>query len=400
VDINEERLARKFQVVLPTLNERQRRIYLATEAEYLGHGGISLVSRLSGVARTTIHGALDEEALSMPVERSRKEGGGRKKLRDADPDLVRRVKELVDPETRGDPMSPLQWTCKSTRQLAQTLTESGHPVSHRVVGEILKAEGYSLQSPVKTREGSDHPDRDAQFRYLNNQVRSHQEAGEPVISVDTKKKENIGNFKNGGREIQPSGKPEEVNVHDFMDEELGKVSPYGVYDIARNEGMVNVGRDHDTAAFAVESIRRWYYSMGSEVYPDATKLLITCDGGGSNGYRVRLWKSELAKFAAESGLEITVCHLPPGTSKWNKVEHRLFSHITMNWRGKPLRTHETVVNLIASTTTRAGLVVQAVHDLNTYPKGIKVTDQEMEALPIVKHDFHGEWNYTIAPQSS
>ena len=400
MDVDAERLKRKFDVVLPHLNERQRRIFLAAEAEAIGRGGVSIVSRLSGCSRSTIQGVLTEDNLKQSGDRVRKQGGGRKKLQEADPELVTMLRDLVDPESRGDPMSPLRWTSKSTRHLAAALAEKGHPVSHRVVGTILKSLGYSLQSPVKTREGTNHPDRDAQFQYINGKVKAHQDAGEPVVSVDTKKKENVGNFSNGGREYQPTGKPEEVNMHDFPDVDLGKAAPYGVYDVQRNEAMVNVGCDHDTSAFAVESIRRWWYSMGAEVYPDATKLLITADGGGSNGYRVRLWKSELSRLAEETGLEITVCHLPPGTSKWNKIEHRLFSHITMNWRGKPLRTHETVVSLISSTTTSKGLVVRATRDLNQYPKGIKVSDAEMEALPLVRHEFHGEWNYTVTPKST
>lgn len=391
-------LTRKFDLMLPLLDERQRRIYLASEAEAIGHGGVSVVSRLSGCARSTLDGALDPtELTALPAGRVRRPGGGRKGAVDADPELLVAVKKLVDPDTRGDPDSPLQWVSKSTRQLARALKVKGFKVSHKLVGRILKQLGYSLQSPVKTREGKQHPDRDAQFQHISAQVTEHQVAGEPVISVDTKKKELIGDFRNAGREYQPKGKPEETGVHDFPDPALGKVSPFGVYDVQRNEALVNVGRDHDTSAFAVESIRRWWFSMGAEVYPDATRLLVTADGGGSNGYRRRLWKSELAKFAAETNLEISVCHLPPGTSKWNKIEHRLFSHITMNWRGKPLRTHEAVVNLIGCTTTKTGLSVRAVHDVNQYPKGVQVTDEEMEEIPIVPHDFHGEWNYTIHP---
>lgn len=396
----EEVLSRKFAVVLPILNERQRRIYLASEAEALGRGGSSLVARVSGVARSTIHGALDDSGPDLPVDRCRKSGGGRKKAIEIDPEVVRILKEIVDPETRGDPMSPLLWTSKSTRHLAKELKERGHAVSHNVVAQTLRSMGFSLQAMAKTREGKDHPDRDKQFKYLNKQVKAHQKAGQPEISVDTKKKEKVGNYKNGGQELQPKGEPVECNTHDFEDKLLGKAVPYGVYDLSRNEGMVNVGRDHDTSAFAVESIRRWWYSMGAEAYPDASELLITADGGGSNGHRVRLWKVELSKFAAETGLKITVCHFPPGTSKWNKIEHRMFSHIAMNWRGRPLLTHEVVVNLIGSTTTRQGLTVRATHDHNKYPRGLKIPDKDMKALPIVVHKFHSEWNYTIAPPSS
>jgi hypothetical protein len=396
-EVDKETLQRKFQMVLPNLDERQRRLYLASEAEAIGRGGIVMVAAAAGVSRTTIQNAIREPGLSVPSVRIRREGGGRKKQAQANPQLARALNELIDPDSRGDPESPLRWTLKSTRQLAEALTKSGHPISHTAVAHMLGRMGYSLQALSKQREGTEHPDRDAQFRYLNKQVKAHQKTGEPVVSVDCKKKELIGNFKNGGQEWQPVGEPEEVNTHDFLDPKLGKAVPYGVYDISRNEGWVNVGRDHDTSAFAVESIRRWWYTMGCKAYPEATKLLITADAGGSNGYRVRLWKVELAAFARETGLKITVCHLPPGTSKWNKIEHRLFSHITMNWRGRPLTSHEVVVNLIGSTTTTTGLRVHAGHDDNEYEKGIKIADAEMKRLPIKRHAFHGEWNYSVTP---
>jgi transposase len=398
-EVDRDSLKRKFDVMLPMLDERQRRLYLATEAESLGRGGITLVAKVAGVSRDLIQRGVHEPDLAAPApaDRVRRSGGGRKKQTEVNPELAEALNELIDPDFRGDPESPLRWTLKSTRQLASTLTKMGHPISHTAVADILGRMGFSLQALSKQREGKDHPDRDAQFKYLNKQVKTHQKADEPVISVDCKKKELIGNFKNGGREWQPAGEPEEVNTHDFPDPDLGKAVPYGVYDVSRNEGWVNVGRDHDTSAFAVESIKRWWYTMGQQAYPTAKKLLITADAGGSNGYRVRLWKVELAAFARETGLKITVCHLPPGTSKWNKIEHRLFSHITMNWRGRPLTSHETVVNLIGSTTTATGLRVEAVHDYNEYEKGIKIADAEMKRLPIKRHAFHGEWNYTLTP---
>ena len=316
-----------------------------------------------------------------------------------DPGLVPALEGLVEPDTRGDPMSPLRWTCKSTRHLAQTLTQTGHPISQSRVADLLHDLGYSLQAAVKTREGTMHPDRNAQFEYLNEQAKTFLGQGEPVISVDTKKKELVGLFKNGGQEWQPTGRPEQVNVHDFPDPELGKVNPYGIYDLGQNAGWVSVGTDHDTAAFAVQSIRRWWLSMGQPVYPRASRLLITADSGGSNGYRVRLWKLELQRLADELGVPITVCHLPPGTSKWNKIEHRLFSFITQNWRGRALVSHEAVVNLIAATTTTTGLTVRADLDPAEYPAGISVSDQQMAAIQLQPHQFHGEWNY-ISPASN
>ena len=394
---NDDVLTRKYQAMLPLLNERQKRAYLATEADALGYGGVARVARLSGVARSTIHSAIEERDLLDDTGRIRRKGGGRKRRSELDPGLKQALTDLVDPETRGDPMSPLRWTCKSTRRLAEALTASGHPASHRVVREMLREMGYSLQANSKTMEGSSHSDRDAQFKYINKQVRSHQRAGQPVISVDCKKKELVGEFKNVGQEWLPQGKPRKVNVHDFPGPELGKAIPYGVYDVTRNEGWVSVGEDHDTATFAVQSIRRWWYSMGQQAYPTATKLLVTADSGGSNGYRLRLWKYELARLAAETGVKITVCHLPPGTSKWNKIEHRLFCQITMNWRGQPLVSHESVVRLISATKTKHGLEVRAEHDQQSYPTGQKVPDEIFATLPVNGHKFHGDWNYSITP---
>jgi len=371
---------------------------LAAEARSLGRAGIAGVALAAGVSRTTVHQALRElDAAPIEAPRIRRAGGGRKRLQQHDPAVVADLEALVDPDTRGDPMSPLKWTCKSTRQLAQALTTAGHPISHSGVADLLHEQGYSLQAAVKTREGAAHPDRNAQFEYLNEQAKSFLKRGSPVISVDTKKKELVGSFKNAGQEWQPQGQPEQVNVHDFPNPELGKVNPYGVYDLARNAGWVSVGVDHDTAAFAVQSIRYWWRSMGQQAYPGATQLLITADSGGSNGYRLRLWKLELQHLADELGLAITVCHLPPGTSKWNKIEHRLFAFITQNWRGRPLVNQEAVVNLIAATTTATGLTVQAALDQAEYPAGMHVSDDQMAAIQLHPHAFHGEWNYTIRP---
>ena len=329
----------------------------------------------------------------------RKAGGGRKRTVAKDATLVRDLEQLVEPVSRGDPESPLRWTCKSVRQLAAELNRQGHQVSHRLVAELLQDLGYSLQANRKTREGTSHPDRDAQFMHINAQVQAYQSDGQPVISVDTKKKELIGDFKNGGRELRPKGDPEAVRVHDFVIPELGKATPYGVYDVSHNVGWVNVGIDHDTASFAVESIRRWWYLMGRPLYPDARQLLITADGGGSNGSRLRLWKVELQKLADETGLEIAVCHLPPDTSKWNKIEHRLFAYISQNWRGKPLISHEVIVNLIAATTTKTGLKVRCQLDTQLYPKGTVVSDDELAQVNLQPDDFHGEWNYIISPRT-
>jgi hypothetical protein len=393
-------LSDKLAAVLPHLNEKQRRILLAAEAIYFGHGGITRVATASGFSRATIHQALDERAWP-PLEsgRVRRPGAGRKKARDLNPGLVTDLEQLVSPDARGDPMSPLRWTCKSTRQLAVALQEHGHQVSDHVVRDLLHEAGYSLQGNAKTLEGNQHPDRDAQFRYLNEQVRTFLKKGQPAISVDAKKKELVGSFKNGGREWQPAGQPELVNVHDFPDPERGKAIPYGVYDVGRNIGWVSVGQDHDTATFAVATILRWWNAVGMAAYSSAKRLLICADGGGSNGYRVRLWKVELQNLANATGLEVTVCHLPPGTSKWNKIEHQLFSHISMNWRGRPLVSHEVIVDLIGATTTRSGLTIQAERDEGEYPTKTKVSDEQLAMVRLKPHEFHGEWNYTIKPAS-
>src|SRR6266851_4160178 len=397
----EESLAAKFAVLLPHLDERQRRLYLGSEARSLGHGGIEAVARAAGVSRQMVAaGAAELEAGGEPPGRARRAGGGRKQLTATDPGLRPALLALVDPGSRGDPESPLRWTTKSTRNLAAELTRRGHRCGPDTVARLLKEEHFSLQGNAKTAGGARHPDRDAQFRYINAQARDHLEAGQPVVSVDAKKKENVGNFKNGGREWRPGGDPERVNVHDFKDKELGKVTPYGVYDMAANAGWVSVGTDHDTAAFAVQAIRTWWRNAGQPAYPAATRLLICADGGGSNGYRTRLWKTELAALAAETGLQITVCHLPPGTSKWNKIEHRLFSHISMNWRGRPLTSHEVIVSLIASTRTRTGLTVAAELDPRQYPKGVTITARQMRDLEdshLRRHDWHPEWNYSLIP---
>ncbi|MCZ7662705.1 MAG: ISAzo13 family transposase [Thermoleophilia bacterium] len=389
----------RFELLAPFLDERSRRLVAAAEALAAGRGGNTLVARVTGVSRRAITAGSRELAHPdlAPRGRIRREGGGRKRTVDTDPTLRDDLERLVEPETRGDPESPLRWTLKSVRRLADELTRMGHQTSHRMVAELLHDMGYSLQGNRKTREGSSHPDRDAQFRHLNEKVKEYQARNDPVISVDTKKKELVGDFKNGGRELRPKGDPEAVRVHDFMVPELGKANPYGIYDLAGNLGWVSVGTDHDTAAFAVQSISRWWHSMGKERYPDAHRLLITADCGGSNGYRLRLWKVELQKLANETGLTIGVSHLPPGTSKWNRIEHRLFSFITQNWRGKPLISHEVIVNLIAATVTRSGLRVRCELDQNTYEKGIKVPDEELAAVNLKRDAFHGEWNYAIAP---
>jgi len=395
-----EQLAEKYAVMAPVLDERQRRRWLGVEARALGRGGVSAVARATGASRSTVSAAvkeLDELGSATPAGRVRRPGAGRPAAVESDAGLAAALETLVDPATRGDPESPLRWTSKSTRTLAAELSEEGHRVGPRTVAKLLAGAGYSLQAARKTREGGTHPDRDAQFCYLAEQVNAYLGGGQPVVSVDTKKKELVGRYKNGGREWQPKGEPEQVDVYDFIGEQ-GKAIPYGVYDVAANAAWVSVGRDHDTAAFAVATVRRWWQAMGRPLYPAAERLLICADGGGSNGVRVRLWKVELAAFAAESGLSITCCHLPPGTSKWNKIEHRLFSHISMNWRGRPLETHQAIVQLIAATTTRTGLSVQAELDDDDYPKGIKITDQQIAALPMNRHEFHGNWNYTIRPE--
>jgi hypothetical protein len=399
---SEESLAAKFAAVLPHLDERQRRLVMGAEARALGHGGIKVVARAAGVSAVTVSkGVAELDAGEEPLGRTRREGGGRKSLTETDPGVRSTLLSLVEPTSRGDPESPLRWTTKSVRHLAEAMSAAGHAISPPTVAKLLEAEGFSLQANAKTIEGGQHPDRDAQFGYLNDRVREHQDSGDPVISVDTKKKELIGTFKNGGREWQPKGQPEHTNVHDFIDKDRGKAIPYGVYDVAADSGWVSVGTDHDTAEFAVATIRTWWRTTGSDAYPQARQLLICADGGGSNGYRTRLWKTELAHLADQTGLAITVCHLPPGTSKWNKIEHRLFSHIAMNWRGRPLESHEVIVNTIAATTTRTGLTVHAELDTHTYPNGIKITDQQMDDLEqraLRRHDFHGEWNYTLVPQ--
>ena len=382
------------------LNERQQRLLTASMANAIGYGGISTLSRMTGMSRTTItSGRKELETLEgVNIKKVRRGGSGRKKIADIYPTIMTDLENLVEPVTRGDPESPLRWSCKSTRKLAEELNNMGHKASHSTVAVLLSDLGYSLQGNKKIIEGESHPDRNAQFEYINNLTQEYQQNGQPVISVDTKKKELVGNFKNGGREYRRKGDPERVRSHDFKIKELGKVNPYGVYDQTRNEGWVNVGIDHDTSAFAVESIRQWWNSMGKKVYPEAEKLLITADSGGSNGYRVRLWKIELQKFADETGLEISVSHFPPGTSKWNKIEHRLFSFITQNWRGKPLISHEVIVNLISATTTNKGLLVKCQLDKSSYPKGIKISAEIMEQINLIRSDFHGEWNYTILPK--
>jgi len=397
----EESLAAEFGALLPHLDERQRRLAMGARARALGHGGISVVAQAAGVSAVTVsRGVAELEAGSAPLERVRRRGGGRKALTATDPELTRALLALVEPAQRGDPESPLRWTTTSTRNLADQLTAQGHRVSAWTVANLLRSERFSLQGNSKQIEGRQHVDRDAQFGYLNDQATDHRATGDPVISVDTKKKELVGEYKNAGRDWRPAGDPVQVNVHDFPDKQLGKAVPYGVYDLANDAGWVTVGTDHDTAAFAVNTIRTWWEQVGKPAYPHATRLLISADGGGSNGYRVRLWKVELAKLAGETGLQITVCHLPPGTSKWNKIEHRLFSHISMNWRGRPLTSHEVVVNLIAGTTTRTGLKVTAELDHAEYPKGIKISDQDMrdlEAHQLRRHEWHPEWNYSFNP---
>jgi len=397
-------LRTKYGTLQPIMDERLRRQWAATEALALGWGGVSAVASATGLSRNTIAAGIAEigersrqTTPAPPSPRVRRPGGGREPLTETDPGLAEALEALVEPVTRGHPESPLRWTCKSTAKLAEELHRQGHAVSDRTVAKLLYEAGYSLQSNRKTREGSAHPDRNAQFEYLNDRVRLFQCQGQPVVSVDTKKKELVGDFKNGGREWRPKGQPQEVRVHDFQDPALGKAIPYGVYDLTHNQGWVSVGIDHDTARFAAETLRRWWEGMGAKRFPRARKLLITADGGGSNGSRSRLWKMALQGLADAVGLPLSVSHLPPGTSKWNKIEHRLFCHITQNWRGRPLVSHEVIVSLIAHTTTEAGLEVQAALDTNCYETGAKVSDEEMASLQITKADFHGDWNYTIAP---
>jgi len=391
-----------YHTLRPEMDERMRRQWAAAEARELGRGGVTLVARACGLSRTTITAGLHE--LQLPelarqaeAMRVRRPGGGRRALSQTDPELLEALERLIDPVTRGDPMSPLRWTCKSTRRLAEELSAQRHPVSAPTVAALLRQAGYSLQANAKTREGTSHPDRDAQFRHINDTVRRFLDRDQPAISVDTKKKELVGDFKNGGREWRPQGQPEPVRMHDFLDKTKGKAIPYGVYDILNNQGWVSVGIDHDTAQFAANSIRRWWREMGRRRFPRARQLLITAEGGGSNGYRSRLWKVALQQLADDLDMRLTVCHFPPGTSKWNKIEHRLFSFITQNWRGRPLVSHQAIVSLIAATTTRTGLVVKATLDTNRYETRLKVSDAELARLKITPEPFHGDWNYVVSP---
>jgi hypothetical protein len=399
--VNLRFLRQKYSALAPALNERSRRLWAAIEAKSIGHGGISYVERAVAISRSTISRGIQElKAAQKPMEAThiRRPGGGRKKTAQKDPTLRKDLETLVEPTVAGDPQSPLRWTSKSLRTLAGELQAMGHAASHRMVAALLAEAQYSLQANRKSvEEGKRHPDRDGQFRYINQQVRRFQRRGQPVISVDTKKKELIGDFKNAGKEWRPKGQPEYVRVHDFLIKKNGKAAPYGVYDITRNAGWVSVGIDHDTASFAVRTIRRWWQRMGRTVYPRANELLITADAGGSNGARVRLWKWELQRLADATGKSITVCHLPPGTSKWNKIEHRLFSYISMNWRGRPLMSLATIISLIASTRTKTGLRVRCELDKGRYPKGIEITDEQMATINLERHNFHGDWNYTIRP---
>ena len=399
-------IAAKFAILKPRLDERARRLWAAVEARALGRGGISQVAAATGLSRATVRAGLQELALpataigpQTPPARLRRPGGGRKPLGTRDPHLLQALETLVDPVPRGDPMSLLRWTCKSAAKLAAALQAQGHVVSERTVNRLLHDLGYSLQSNRKTLEGCHHPDRDAQFQYINRRAKVFQQQGQPVVSVETKKKELVGQYRNGGQEWHLQGQPEEVNIHDFPDKVLGKGIPYGVYDEATNTGWVSVGVDHDTAEFAVETVRRWWRHMGSQVYPKAKRILLTADGGGSNGSRCRLWKVELQRFADESGLAISVGHFPPGTSKWNKIEHRMFCHITENWRGRPLVSREVGVNLLGHTTTKTGLTIRSEVDENRYPPGREGTHQQRESLAITRDKFHGEWNYTLRPKT-
>lgn len=394
----------KYESLAPLVDERVRRCWAAAEAKAIGWGGISAVAQATGLSRNTIQAGIEElERLPHSPEtggeqmRVRRPGGGRKQLTETDPGLLRDLKKMLDDSTRGDPQSPLKWTSKSCQRLAVELNRKGHRVSHDTVTTLLHEMNYSLQSNRKTKEGTHHPDRDDQFKHINRQVKAFQKRGQPVISVDTKKRELLGDFHQKGRTWRPQGQPTKVRVHDFEDEQLGHAIPYGVYDLTYNQGWVSVGIDHDTAEFAVETIRHWWYEMGQKLYPSAGELLVTADAGGSNGYRLRLWKVALQSLADETGLRITVCHFPPGTSKWNKIEHRMFCHITKNWSGTPLVSRTVIVNLIGNTTTDTGLRIKAKLDLNNYPKGIEVTDEEIEAINIEKNKFHGEWNYAISP---
>ena len=394
-------MGRRYAVLRPHLDDRQRRLLLGTEAAELGRGGVKVVAEATGAHPDTVaRGKRELEGQPEPQARVRAPGGGRKKLTETDPDLSAELSALEDPETRGDPMSLLVWTTKSTKNLAGALAALGHPVSDRTVARMLRAMGLSLQANSKLAKGHQHEDRDAQFRYLAEQVTQHVSAGQPVIWVDAKKKELVGAFNNVGREYQPTGQPEQVNVHDFPDKDLGKAIPYGIYDVSDNTGWVSVGTDHDTSAFAVATLRSWWDTIGKVRYATADRILICADGGGSNGSRVRAWKIELARFAADTGLGVTVCHLPPGTSKWNKIEHRLFSQITMNWPGRPLKTHQVIIDLISSTTTATGLTVHCTLDTSEYPTEINYTAAQVQALPLQRHNFHGEWNYSLLPNDT
>ena len=399
-----EAVKTKFAALDPLFDERLRRRWAAVEARLMGRGGIACVAAATGLSRTTIRAGLQELDAKQAADgepdagRLRRPGAGRKPLTDRDPKLAHALERLVDPVTRGDPMGPLLWTCSSAARLATELTAAGHPASERTVNRLLHELGYSLQANRKTLEGAQHADRDAQFKHINRRVRAFQRLRQPVVSVDTKKKELVGEYRNGGREWRPKGQPERVKVHDFVDKELGKAIPYGVYDVTNDTGWVSVGEDHDTSAFAVETLRRWWLRMGSAAYPEAKRLLITADGGGSNSSRSRLWKVELQKFADASELSISVCHFPPGTSKWNKIEHRMFCHIAENWRGRPLVSREVVVNLIGHTRTKQGLTIHSELDENSYPTGRSVSDEEMEGLHLIRDKFHGEWNYKLTPR--
>jgi hypothetical protein len=392
---------KKYKQLLPELPERARRLVVASDAKMLGFGGVTFVHKASGISRVTIMNGIKELeiGISPPAGKNRRPGGGRKKIEYTDKTVLQELDQLVADSSRGDPESPLLWTIKSTRTLADELAKKNHSISYVTIAKLLKNSDYSLQSNKKSKEGSDHPDRDQQFKFINALAKRYLAAGDPVISVDTKKKENVGSYKNPGKIWLPKGQPIEVNIHDFRDPQKPKAIPYGVYDIGADHGYVNVGIDHDTAEFAVATIRRWWKHLGKKKYPKSTRLLISADAGGSNGYRLKLWKAELQKFANQTGLKITVCHFPPGTSKWNKIEHRLFSFISINWKGKPLTSYQVIVNLIASTKTKTGLKVYAVLDDNNYKPRKQVSDQELQALKIVPHQFHGEWNYTIKPRN-
>jgi hypothetical protein len=401
VVVSEEQLTEFFSAVMPLLDERQRRVVAGASAKMFGRGGASTVARAAAMSRNTVITGANEVSSgeAAPSPRVRREGGGRKALIDKDPNLLLELDDLVSPEARGDPMSPLRWTSKSTYHLADALRAKGFPISPRTVSELLGDMGYSLQATSKQKEGAQHVDRDAQFRHINETAVAFMADGQPVISVDAKKKELVGEYSNAGKEYQPKKTPTRTKVHDFIDPEMGKAIPYGVYDLGADEGWVSVGDDADTAGFAVATIGRWWAQMGRLRYPEATRLLVCADAGGSNGYRIRAWKVELAKLASETGLEITVCHYPPGTSKWNKIEHRLFSFITMNWRGRPLTSYRVIVQLIANTTTKKGLKVNAELDQGHYPTGVKITNKELAAVPLTRDEFQGAWNYTVHPQA-